>query len=33
MKEFNRNKDKKAGTSLGCKSVEEFAQRIVENFY
>lgn len=33
MKEFNRNKDKKLGTSLGCKSVEEFAQKIVDNFY
>lgn len=33
MKEFNRNKDKKLGTSLGCKSVEEFAQKIVDSFY
>lgn len=33
MKEFNRNKDKKLGTSLGCKSVEEFAQMIVDSFY
>jgi len=32
MKEFNKNKDKKAGTSLGCKTVEEFAQRIVDSF-
>lgn len=33
MKEFNRNKDKKEGTSLGCKTVEEFAQKIVDSFY
>ena len=33
MKEFNRNKDKKLGTSFGCKNVEEFAQKIVDNFY
>jgi hypothetical protein len=32
MKEFNRNKDKKLGTSFGCKNVEEFAQKIVDNF-
>lgn len=32
MKEFNRNKDKKEGTALGCKTVEEFAQKIVDNF-
>lgn len=33
MKQFNKNKDKKQGTSLGCKNVEEFAQKIVDNFY
>ena len=33
MKEFNRNKDKKTGTALGCKSAEQFAQKIVDNFY
>ena len=31
MKLFNMNKDKKEGTALGCKSVEEFAQKIVDN--
>lgn len=33
MKLFNMNKDKKTGISLGCKSVEEFAQKIVDNLY
>ena len=33
MKLFNMNKDKKTGVSLGCKSVEEFAQKIVDHFY
>ena len=33
MKLFNMNKDKKTGISLGCKSVEEFAQKIVDSLY
>lgn len=33
MKLYNMNKDKKTGVSLGCKTVEEFAQKIVDSFY
>ena len=33
MKAFNMNKDKATGTAFGCKTIEEFAQRIVENFH
>lgn len=31
MKEFNVHKNKKEGTSFGCKTVVEFAKKIEEN--
>ena len=33
MKLSNMNKDNKTGDSLGCKSVEEFAQKIVDSLH
>ena len=33
MKEFNVHKNKKEGTSFGCKNVVEFAKKIEENFF
>ena len=33
MKAFNVNKDKATGIAFGCKTIEEFAQKIVDNFH
>lgn len=33
MKEFNIHRNKKEGTTFGCKTVVEFAKRIEENFF
>ena len=33
MKEFNIHRNKKEGTTFGCKTVAEFAKRIEENFF
>jgi len=33
MKEFNVNRNKKEGTSFGCKTVAEFAQRVAQSYY
>lgn len=33
MKEFNVHRNKKEGTTFGCKTVVEFAKIIEANFY
>ena len=33
MKEFNVHRNKKEGTTFGCKTVVEFAKKIEEHFY
>ena len=33
MKEFNVHKNKKEGTTFGCKTVKEFADQIAKNFF
>ena len=33
MKEFNVHKNKKEGTTFGCKTVPEFAHKITEGFF
>ncbi len=33
MKEFNVHRNKKEGTSFGCKTVAEFAKKAAESFY
>jgi arginyl-tRNA synthetase len=33
MKAFNLNLNKKEGTSFGCKTVAEFAQKVAQNYF